>query len=103
MAHATDSHNPEQTQTTLETLLREHRQALRVKGYSEYTVRNRDVHIGFFLRWCQATEITSPSQITPAILESYQRYLYDYRRVGQPFRSNEEVGAPPFAVFEGWE
>ena len=85
MAQATDSRNLEQRQTALETLLQEHLLALRVKGYSPYTVRNRDVHVRFFLRWCQASGITTLGGITSAVLDCYQRYLFDYRkRNGQP-------------------
>ena len=36
-------------QTPLETLMHEHLDSLRVRGYSEHTVKNRQVHIGFFI------------------------------------------------------
>ena len=38
-------------QTPLDTLMHEHLNALRVRGYSEHTVRSRQVYIGFFLAW----------------------------------------------------
>jgi len=43
MARKTDNSNPHQPQTALELLLHEHLNTLRVKGHSEYTVRNRRV------------------------------------------------------------
>lgn len=83
MAQTTD--NLQQPKSALEVLLEKHLDALGVKGYSEYTVRNRLVHIRFFLRWCTAAGISNAAQITPDVLESYQRSLFDCRkRNGQP-------------------
>lgn len=67
-------------QVTIEQLLHEHLTALRARGYSQYTVRNRLVHIRLFLRWCKQQDIRSVSQITLKVLERYQRDLADYRK-----------------------
>ena len=84
-------------QTTLELLMHEHLNALRVRNYSEYTVRNRLVHIGFFVEWLKNIEIVEPAQITRSVLESYQRHLFHYRkRNGDPlsFRSQHAYLVP---------
>lgn len=76
--------------TPLAALLAEHLTALRVKDYSEHTVRNRDMHIRFFLAWCAERGLTEPTEITRPMLERYQRHLFHYRkRSGEPltFRS----------------
>jgi integrase/recombinase XerD len=76
--------------TPLAALLAEHLTALRVKDYSEHTVRNRDMHIRFFLAWCAERGLTEPVEITRPVLERYQRHLFHYRkRSGEPltFRS----------------
>jgi integrase/recombinase XerD len=67
-------------QLTLEQLLHEHLTALRARGYSPYTVRNRSVHIRLFLRWCKQQDIDSISQLTLAMLEQYQRDLSESQK-----------------------
>jgi integrase/recombinase XerD len=77
--------------------MHEHLNALRVKNYSEYTVRNRLVHIGFFIAWLKTREIAAPRQITRQVLEDYQRHLFQYRkRNGDPlsFRSQHAYLVP---------
>lgn len=84
-------------ETPLESLMRDHLDALRVRNYSEYTVRNRLVHIGFFIRWLKHIEIVEPAQVTRIVLESYQRHLFHYRkRNGDPlsFRSQHAYLVP---------
>jgi len=63
--------------TPLAGLLEEHVNALRVRDYSENTIRNQQMHVRYFLLWC-------------AELERYQRHLFHQRkRNGEPltFRS----------------
>jgi len=81
----------------MERLMHEHLNALRVKNYSEYTVKNRLVHIGFFIAWLKTREIAAPRQITRLVLEDYQRHLFQYRkRNGDPltFRSQHAYLVP---------
>ena len=69
----------------LRSLLDEHLDWLRIKGYSDYTVRSRFVHIRFFLRWCAESRITALEQITADVLREYQQDTLEYRkRNGQP-------------------
>jgi integrase/recombinase XerD len=80
-----------------ERLMREHLDALRVKNYSEYTLRNRQVHIGFFITWLKTREITVPRHITRQVLEDYQGHLFRYRKKnGDPlsFRSQHAYLVP---------
>ena len=37
--------------TPLDSLLEKHLEDLLLKNYSEYTIKGRRVHIGFFLDW----------------------------------------------------
>jgi integrase/recombinase XerD len=74
----------------LAALMEKHLEALQVKNYSEYTIKNRRGHIGFFIEWCHDRGLTEPTEVTRPILEHYQRYLFHYRQKnGQPltFRS----------------
>jgi integrase/recombinase XerD len=84
--------------------MEKHLQALRVLNYSEYTVKNRRVHLGFFLAWCHDRGITEPTEVTRPILEHYQRYLFHYRQKnGRPlsFRS-QHTRLVPIRVWFRW-
>ncbi len=71
--------------TPLAALLEKHLEDLRVRNYSEYTVKNRRVHIGFFLDWCNERGIAEPVEVTRTVLESYQRHVFHYRKKnGEP-------------------
>jgi integrase/recombinase XerD len=76
--------------TPLAARLAEYMTALRVRDFSEHTIRNRDSHIRFFLAWCAERSLSEPTEITRPVLERYQRHLFHYRkRDGEPmsFRS----------------
>jgi integrase/recombinase XerD len=76
--------------TRLSALLTEHVNALRVRDYSEHTLRNRHLHVRLFLEWCAERGLTEPTEITRPVLERYQRHLFHQRkRNGEPltFRS----------------
>jgi integrase/recombinase XerD len=53
---------------------------MRIKNYSERTVENRQHYMGAFVSWCQDRGITQPAEVTKALLERYQRWLYHYRK-----------------------
>lgn len=52
----------------------------KIKAYSEETTKIRRQSLSRFLAWCEEREIGRASEITKPILESYQRYLYNYRK-----------------------
>jgi integrase/recombinase XerD len=88
----------------LAALVEKHLEALRVLNYSQYTVKNRRVHLGFFLVWCADRALTDPSDITRPVLEQYQRYLFHYRQKnGRPlsFRS-QHTRLVPIRVWFRW-
>ena len=88
----------------LAALMEKHLEALQVQNYSQYTVRNRRVHIGFFVDWCRDRGITEPAEVTRPILEHYQRYLFHYRQKnGKPltFRS-QHTRLVPLRVWFRW-
>ena len=64
--------------------------SMQVTNYSPATIRNRYVYLRYFIAWCDERGISRPSEVTRAVLERYQRYLYHYRKQnGDPlsFRS----------------
>jgi len=79
-----------QPTTPLGARLTEYMSALKVRDFSEHTIRNRESHIKFFLAWCAERGLTEPIEITRPVLEGFQRHLFHYRkRNGEPmsFRS----------------
>jgi integrase/recombinase XerD len=88
----------------LATLLDKHLHDLLVHNYSEYTVRNRRVHIGFFLDWCQERGITEPVDVTRTVLESYQRHVFHYRKKnGEPLGfTGQQARLVPLRVWFRW-
>jgi integrase/recombinase XerD len=79
-------------------------QHLAVKGFSESTLRVRRVHMEMFLKWCRRTRTTSPGQVTRTSLESYQRYLFQYRKKdGQPLAvASQHSQLAPLKVWFKW-
>lgn len=53
---------------------------LQVRNYAAATVRNREVYLSLFLRWCEERELRAAQEITKPILERYQRHLFFYRQ-----------------------
>jgi integrase/recombinase XerD len=53
---------------------------MRIKNYSGATVKNRQHYLAAFVSWCQDRGITQPAEVTKALLERYQRWLYHYRK-----------------------
>jgi integrase/recombinase XerD len=91
-------------QTPMELLMYEHLNALQVRGYSEFTVKNRQVHIGFFIQWAYEHGLREPIEVTRPVLERYQRYLFFYRKAnGEPltFRS-QHARLVPLRVWFRW-
>jgi hypothetical protein len=65
MARITKTRKPQALpETLLESLMLDHLRTLAVQNYSVHTVRNRQVHIGFFLQWCKERGLSEPVEIT---------------------------------------
>jgi len=105
MARVVKKRKPEQPPASpLAAVMEKHLDALRVQNYSEYTVKNRRVHIGFFVDWCRERGLSEPLDVTRPVLERYQRHLFHYRQKnGQPlsFRS-QHSRLVPIRVWFRW-
>lgn len=53
---------------------------MRTRNYSAHTVHVHGVHLEYFLEWCEERGIAQPEDVSLAVIESYQRWLYNYRR-----------------------
>jgi integrase/recombinase XerD len=80
------------------------RRSARAKNYSEYTIKGRRVHIGFFLDWCAERGITEPVEVTRTVLESYQRHVFHYRKKnGEPLSfTGQHDRLVPLRVWFKW-
>src|ERR1051326_1058668 len=52
---------------------------MRVRNYSTETIRKQQTGLRRFVGWCWERSISRPQEITRAVLERYQRSLYQYR------------------------
>jgi integrase/recombinase XerD len=52
---------------------------LRVRGYSEWTIDNRERYGRHFSNWCDERSIVYPQEVTKPLLEAYQRSLFHFR------------------------
>ncbi len=61
-------------------LLLTHIENMQVRNYASDTMRLRAVYVRYFALWCLDRDLDQPAFITKPILESYQRYLFRYRK-----------------------
>ena len=52
----------------------------RAMHFSEATVKNRRIEMGYFIDWCEARSVTTPIEVTRAILERYRQHIFTYHR-----------------------
>jgi integrase/recombinase XerD len=90
--------------TPLAALLEKHLDDLRVKNYSEYTIKGRRVHARFFLEWAQEHGITEPVEVTRTVLERYQKHVFHYRKKnGEPLSfTGQHDRIVPLRVWFKW-
>lgn len=50
------------------------------KGFSPHTLRTRNNTLFLFAQWLKERGITQAREVTPAMMERYQRYLISFRR-----------------------
>ncbi len=75
-----------------------------VTNYSPATIHNRRNYLAYFIRWALERGLTRPNEITKAILERYQRYLFHYRkRDGDPLSvRGQRSRIVPLRAFFKW-
>jgi integrase/recombinase XerD len=78
---------------TLASLIDEWFAWLAERNYSPKTVDARKWALRTFLRWAEERDLRRPDQVTKPILESYQRWLYRYRKAnGKPLGVTTQRG-----------
>lgn len=58
---------------------------LRIRNYSDNTIKSHRINLDCFLEWCHLRALGSAAEVTPAILENFRRWLYHFRKPdGEP-------------------
>lgn len=77
---------------TLADCIEHHVQWHRVRNARESGLESRRAELNLFAGWAQERGLTDPKQFTRSILESYQRYLWHYRKKnGQPLSISSQA------------
>ena len=85
-------------------LLQAHQQWLRVHNFAPATIHKRGVYVRAFALWSLQRDLSRPAMISKAMLESYQRWLYRYRKAdGQPLAwSGQHLHLKELRAFFAW-
>jgi integrase/recombinase XerD len=77
---------------------------LKVKGATEQSLWNVERYVRDFIGWCDTRALERPQEITKPILETYQRYLYYYRKKnGAPLSfTSQRCKLSPLKSFFKW-
>jgi integrase/recombinase XerD len=49
------------------------------RHFSEHTLKNRRIELGYFIDWCEERAIRRPDEVTRALLERYRQHVFHYR------------------------
>lgn len=83
-APPTTNHQPT---TNLSLWIRRYLEAGRIRHDAHTTLRSRRYHLQAFASWCEFREIHHPEEVSPSLLETYQHWLFHYRKAdGQPLK-----------------
>ncbi len=52
----------------------------RALHYSEHTIKNHRIDLGYFIGWCEERGIRTPQEVTRAMLERYRQHVSAYRK-----------------------
>lgn len=63
----------------LNVLAGEHLEWMLIRNYSIKYINVQVYLIDYFIRWCEERGVTRPTEVSRAMLESYQRWLYHHR------------------------
>ena len=85
-------------------LMQEHLQWLKVHNFARATIQKRGVYLRAFAAWCLERDLLGPEVITKPMIESYQRWLYRYRKAnGQPLAwSSQHLHLKEVRAFFSW-
>jgi len=78
---------------TLASYLDLYAEALQMRNLREQSIDGRRKELVYFMNWAETHGILRPEELTRSILESYQRYLFRFRKKnGQPLSFRSQYG-----------
>ena len=74
-------------------VLQTYKEWMGVHNYSEATIKDREFCLRGLIEWLDERDIRKATEVTKAILERYQRYLFHYRKTnGRPLSHMNQKG-----------
>jgi integrase/recombinase XerD len=89
-------------ESAMESTVRDYLSHLETHGYSPATVRARKYYLAGLVEFLVERDLVDPRQVTPSVLDSYQRHLFHHRkRDGLPlsFRTQAQRLVPVKGLF----
>ena len=88
----------------LSAALHRYLEHLGVRGYRPQGMASAERYIRDFIAWADARSVTHPSQVSRAVIERYQRWLYHYRKNnGEPLSiAGQRCKLVPLRGFFRW-
>lgn len=84
---------PKKKQGTLASYVEDQLEDMRIHNCTDKAVESKRGELLPFLRWAQERDLIYPDQISLNILESYQRFLWNYRKTnGKPLGISTQRG-----------
>jgi len=68
------------SESEMEKLMNRHLDWMQIRGYAQYTIKNSRYGLICFITWCEERGITGPNEVSTAVIERYQRYLYHHHK-----------------------
>jgi integrase/recombinase XerD len=53
---------------------------MRTRNYSENTIKVRRNYFDYFVNWCNERGLIEPNEVSRAVVERFQKYLFTYRK-----------------------
>ena len=77
---------------SLAGLVADHLEHLRMRNYSEETIRNRKSNLEIFCRWCEERGVVNVADVTRPVVEQYRVWLFHYRQSdGRPLAWSSQI------------
>ena len=75
----------------MNALARAYVESVRVRAYSEGTIKKRRLHLNLFIQWCDERDVNRPDEVTRQLIERYQRHLFHgLGKRGKPLSFSEQ-------------
>jgi integrase/recombinase XerD len=75
-----ESESQQGKESEMEKLMNRYLDWMQTRGYTPDTINNSRYGIICFITWCDERGISSPNEVSTAVLARYQRYLYHHRK-----------------------